>query len=151
MLYKDLYNLTQNIILSLTVNLTLYKSLKLCSENIKYKRFKKEFDIFINDYEIVNYNVAKVAKNFSEKFSSYELDMFLSVLMQSEKEGNIIQNLENYLKNLDMFYYKNLKKVMLKRTTYVAISTVITLINTLLIILYPMFIQITSSINEIFK
>lgn len=149
--YKELYTITQNIILSLTVKLTFYKSLKLCLENIAYDRFRIEFGKFINDYEMYNFSIQKAVQRFSKKFQSYELSMFLNVLIQSENEGNMVENLENYIKSLDAVYYKRLKQNMMRRTLYVSFATILTLINILMIVLYPMFVQITDGINLIFK
>lgn len=147
----EVSNIVQSIILSLSVNMTLYDSLKNSLNVISYSRFKEEYSRFIENYMMYNFNIFKAIEIFSTKFKSIEFDMFLSLLAQGEKEGNVIQLLDIFSDSLELTYLKNLKYKSSKRTITIILSTIILLINSFAIVLYPIVIEISSSFTEMFK
>ncbi len=149
-IFTDITVIVEILLLSLTARLTLFESFKTCVENLKYKRFKEEFIKFINDYEMYNFNVKKAANEIIDKFDSYEFNMLMSVIIQSEKDGNLVQNLQVYNNTLDLAYFKKLKYDASKRLMYVTIATVVSIINILFLVLYPMLVEITSNLEVIF-
>lgn len=148
---NDISNTVQNIVLSLSANMSLYASLKNCIESIENKRFKLEYRRFVNNYKIYNFNITKAVAEFSEKFSFYEFNMFLSLLIQGEKEGNVLELLDNFINTLDFVRFKYLKFKASQRTILIILTTLISMINSFLIVLYPIFIQISNNFKDIFK
>lgn len=148
---NDISNIVQNIVLSLSANMLLYDSLKNSVDNIENKRFKKEYSIFVNNYRMYNFNIIKAVDEFSQKFSFYEFNMFLSLLIQGEKEGNLLELLESFIENLDITYFKYLKYKSTQRLVVIIFTTFISIVNSFLIVLYPIVIQVSQSFTDIFK
>ena len=148
---NDISNIVQNIVLSLSANMLLYDSLKNSVDNIENKRFKKEYSIFVNNYRMYNFNIVKAVDEFSQKFSFYEFNMFLSLLIQGEKEGNLLELLESFIENLDITYFKYLKYKSTQRLVVIIFTTFISIVNSFLIVLYPIVIQVSQSFTDIFK
>jgi Flp pilus assembly protein TadB len=148
---NDISNIVQSVILSLSANMSLYESLKLSLENISYKRFKLEYENFVNDYIMYNFNILKAINEFENKFNSYEFNMFLSILIQGEKEGKLLENLEIFNSSLELMYFKYLKYKESQRIIFVSFATVISVINSFIIVMYPIGVQITQNLSEIFK
>jgi hypothetical protein len=98
-----------------------------------------------------NFNILRAIEDFKEKFSSYEFNMFLTVLKECEREGNAVESLEAFGKTLDFAYFKYLKLKSANRIIFVSLATVISLINIFLIIMYPIAIQISQNLTDIFK
>lgn len=101
-LISDISNIVQSLILSLSINMPLQDSLLLSVNSVKYDRFKVNYQKFVNDYLMYNLNIKKSIEEFSQKFNSYEFNMFLSVLSDFDKEirnirrtGNIFTNIRN--------------------------------------------------------
>lgn len=148
---NDISNIVQSLILSLSANMSFYESLKLSANNIENKRFKLEYENFINEYMLYNFNIIKALNEFEKKFDCYEFNIFLSILVQGEKEGELLENLENFSKTLDLIYFRYLKYKSTQRIVFVSIATVISVINSFFIVMYPIVIQITQNLSEIFK
>ena len=147
---NELFKISDNILLSLSSNMTVYESLKICIKNIKYKRLKEYLEMFVLDYEIYNFNIEKAIGNIQDKFNCTEFNMFLDILVQGEKEGKLIENLEMFSQNLELSYFKTLKYKESKRMMYVIISCVIAVINIVIITLYPMVNEIVTGMTKIF-
>lgn len=147
----EISNIVQNIILSLSVNMSLYDSLNMGLSVINNERFKKEYSIFIENYMLYNFNIIKSIELFSKKYNSYEFNMFLSILSQGEKQGNLLELLETFSDTLDLILQKNLKYKLSKNMISIIISTIILLLNSFAIVLYPIIIEITNSFSQMFK
>lgn len=148
---NEISNIVQSIILSLSANMTIYDSLKSSINSIGYNRLKKEYSKFVEDYMMYNFNIFKATAIFSNKFNSYEFYTFLSLLTQGEKEGNMVEILETFYDSLQLSYIRNLKYKSSTRTIMIIISTIIILINSFVIVLYPIIIEISSSFTQMFK
>ena len=148
---NEISNIVQNIILSLSANMTFYDSLKYAQNSINYDRLKKEYSKFVEDYMMYNFDIFKAISTFLTKFNSYEFYVFLSLLLQGEKEGNMIEILENFYDSLQFKYFKNLKYKASVRTIMIIFSTLILLINSFAIVLYPIITEISFSFTEMFK
>lgn len=148
---SEISNIVQSLILSLSAGLSLYNSLKISINSIKYPRLKKEYIKFIDNYLLYNFNINKSSKEFSYKFNSYEFNMFLSILIQSQNQNNIVEALDNFNSNLELSYFKYLKLNSAKKTLMIVFSTIIILANTILITIYPMINQIGENLNVIFS
>ena len=98
-----------------------------------------------------NFDIFKAISTFLTKFNSYEFYVFLSLLLQGEKEGNMIEILENFYDSLQFKYFKNLKYKASVRTIMIIFSTLILLINSFAIVLYPIITEISFSFTEMFK
>lgn len=128
----------------------MHESLKYVRNVIEYKRFKECFDIFVNDYLMYNFNMIKAIDNFKPKFESYEFNMFLNIILQGEKEGKIIESLTIFSETLDLSYYKYLKYNEAKRIMFITIASIISLINISIMALYPIIMQISGNLQNIF-
>lgn len=145
----DLLKITENLLLSLSSNMSVYKSLKISISLVKYNRLKEELSLFISDYEMYNFNIEKSVDNIRNKFNSFEFNIFLDILVQGEKEGKLISNLEMFSETLELSYFKTLKYKESKRITLVVMSCIVCLINISVTAIYPLFTQVISSIGNI--
>lgn len=150
-LINEISNIVQNIILSLSANMSLYDSLNSSVDVIKYERFKVEYINFINKYKMYNYNMVLAVNEFEKKFNTYEFNMFLSIFVECEKEGNYIELLENFEKSLEVRYYKYLNLQSLKSTFVIFFAIIIALFNSFFVIGYPIMFEIITNISEIFS
>ena len=147
---EDISNIVQNIVLSLSANMTLYDSLKNSINSINYKRLKVEYSQFVQNYLMYNFNIYKAISIFENKFNSILFDSFLSLLAQGEKEGNLIEILETYSDSLVMEYMKTLKYKESKRMLGIVFVTIVILLNSFVIVMYPLIMQIASSFKNLF-
>ena len=131
--------------------MTLYDSLKSSINVINYNRLKNEYSRFIDNYMMYNFDILKAISIFSSKFKSYEFNMFLSLLSQGEKEGNLIQILETFSDSLELSFFKVLKYKTSTRTIMIIVATLVLLINSFAIVLYPIIVEISTSFVDIFK
>ncbi len=150
-LIYEISNIVQNIILSLSANMSLYDSLLSSINIIKYKRFKVEFMSFINKYKMYNYSILDAVNYFENKFDTYEFNMFLSILIECEKDGNYVNLLENFSKTLEVRYFKVLNVQYIKNLSVMLFSIIISLIDSFLIVGYPIFSEISISLMDTFK
>lgn len=148
---KEVKNLTNNLALLLATNITFYDALKVASRGIKYKRFKEKYDIFVHDYSLYNFNLKPALNKFQENFYSDEFVMFVNILIQGDKEGKLLEMLEVFENTLDLSTYKYIKKKERKANFYIIIASFLSLVNIVIIAVYPMIIQIFENINQIFK
>jgi len=150
-LIDELKNLTSNLILCLSTYAPLKLAFKNAGKALRYKRFIITFEDFIRDYEMNGYNLNKALKRLEEKFDSYDLSVFTSLLRQGEREGNLIENLERFSETLDLNYFKYLKRQSAKRLLYVTLGTVLSLINIMLVVMYPIIVKVMGNLQSIFS
>ncbi len=148
---NEISNIVYSLILSLSANMSLYNSMKISINSIRYKRFAKEYEVFVNNYKMYNFNIQKAVEEFKLKFNSYEFNMFISILIECEKQGNILENLEVFSETLEVMSFKFQKLKSANRVVFVSFSTVISMINIFIIVMYPIFTQISSNLIKIFK
>lgn len=148
---NDISEVSNNLKLALSCNIPLHESLKYVKENIEYKRFKEGFDVFIDDYLMYNFNMIKAIDNFKLKFNSYEFNMLLNIILQGEKEGKIIESLTIFSETLDLSYFKYLKYKETKRIMFVVVASIISLINITILAIYPIIMQISENLQNIFN
>jgi len=151
LIIKELRNIVNAINISLSASLTLEEAIKSSGNVITYKRLKNAYEKFIIDYKVSSYNIRKAINLLREKFNYYEMELFVSTLINSEREGNIIQSLEKYNMILDISYSKYLSKENSKRLLYLTFGTIISLINIIIIVMYPLFIEMSSNLQMIFR
>jgi hypothetical protein len=77
--------------------------------------------------------------------------MFLSLLTQGEKEGNMIEILETFLDSLELMYFKNLKYKSSKKALGIILITIVVLFNSFIVVLYPIIVEVTTSFTSLFK
>ena len=151
LIIKELRNITNAINISLSASLTLEDAIKSSVNVITNKRLKNAYYEFIINYRISSYNIKKSINMLKEKFNYYEMELFASTLINSERDGNIIQGLEKYNLILDISYSKYLANENSKRMLYLTFGTIISLINIIIIVMYPLFIEMTSNLQMIFS
>ncbi len=147
---SDLSKITNNLILTTSTEMTICESLRTCLILITNKQFKKEFEKFLTNYEMYNLNMQKAMKTMRKKFSFLEYNMFCDLLLQGENDGKLLENLEMFSKTLDLSYFKILKYKESKRMSVVIISCLFCIINIALITLFPLYMQITENITNLF-
>lgn len=150
-LINEIKNITNSIILSLSAYGTLEYALNIAKSTLTYPRFVTEFDKFIYDYKMYGYNIKQAALNLEKKFDSYELSLFLSTLIQGNAEGNLLENIEKFSETLELNYFKYLKKKSAQRLMYVTLGTVLSLVNIVLVVMYPIFKQVIDNLQVIFS
>lgn len=140
-----------NLILSLSCKISFHEALKISSESIIYPRLKFEYKNFINNYLMYNFDIIKSTEEIKEKFEFYEFNMFLSIIIDCQKEGNYVENLEAFSNTLEMLYFKSLKYNQAKRILFISFATIISLINILVIVMYPIILTVLENMTYIFK
>ena len=100
---------------------------------------------------MLNFNLRKAADKLLLKFKSSELEMFLQILIQSENEGCIIENLERFNETLELSYSKYLRSIANKRLGLVVSGTVLMLINIIVVSMYPIAVQVINNLQTIFS
>lgn len=151
LIIKELRNIVNAINISLSASLTLEDAIKSSVNVITYKRLRNAYEQFIINYKISSYNIRKSMNLLKEKFSYYEMELFVSTLINSEREGDIIQCLEKYNMILDISYSKYLAKENSKRLLYLTFGTIISLINIIIIVMYPLFVEMVANLQTIFS
>ncbi|MBR1884179.1 MAG: type II secretion system F family protein [Clostridia bacterium] len=150
-LIKEIRELTNNLILLLSANVTFYNALKISESSIKYVRFKEKFNIFVEDYALYNFNMKAAIQKFNSSFNSEEFEMFTNIILQGDKEGKMLEMLEVYSNTLELSMFKYEKSKQRQTTMYILIASILSLVNILIITVYPMIIQIFENLNVIFK
>ena len=150
-LINEVKNITNSVILSLSAYGTLEQALLTAKNTLQHPRLIKEFEKFIYEYKMYGYNIKQAAINLENKFKSYELSLFLNTLIQGEKEGNLLEDLKKFSETLDLNYFKYLKKKSAERLMYVTLGTVISLLNIVLVVMYPIFKQVIDNLQIIFS
>ena len=84
-LIGEISNIVQSLILSLSTNMTLNQALQISVNSLRYDRFKQNYKKFVDDYSLFNLNLKRSLEDFKIKFNSYEFNMFIGVLLDSEK------------------------------------------------------------------
>ena len=137
--------------LSLSAYSTLEYALSIAKKTITYPRLVVEFEKFIYEYKMNGYNIKQAAINLQKKFNSYELSLFVSTLIQGDNEGNLLEDLEKFSETLELNYFKYLKKKSAERLLYVTLGTILSLVNIVLVVMYPMFKQVIDNLQIIFS
>lgn len=150
-LINEIKNLTNSIVLSLSAYGTLEYALNVAKNTLTYPRFINQFDKFIYEYKMQGYNIKQAAISLDKKFNSYELSLFLNTLVQGDSEGNLLEDLEKFSETLELNYFKYLKKKSAERLLYVTLGTVLSLINIVLVVMYPIFKQVIDNLQVIFS
>lgn len=151
LIIKELRNITNAIIISMSASVPFEEAINGAVSVIKNKRLKKNYELFTSNYRLFGYNLKKAINLLVEKFEYYEVDLFASTLINSEKEGNVIQALIKYNLILDISYSKYLSQENSKRLMYLTFGTVISLFNIIVIVMYPIFIEVSNNLQTIFK
>lgn len=150
-LINEIKNLTNSLVLSLSAYSSLEYGLNIAKAILTHDRFIQEFDKFIYEYKMYGYNIKRAASNLERKFNSYELSLFLSTLVQGDGEGNLLEDLQKFSETLDLNYFKYLKKKSAERLMYVTLGTIISLVNIVLVVMYPIFKQVVDNLQVIFS
>lgn len=146
----DIDTINQILIMSLTSKLSLESSFILALQSIKNQRFKTSFKIFIDEYIYFNYNLKIPTYNLTTKFNSSEVLKWFSILLQDRENIGLVNSLEVYSSELENTNYSHIKYKMATSILGISLASILAIINILLIVLYPMFYQITNEINLMF-
>jgi len=146
----EISNIVQSLILSLEASMNIHQALEVSYSSLKYKRFKENYKKFVDNYMLYNLNTSRAVEDFSKKFNSYEFNMFISILLDSNKNVGLKEEFEAFNKTLDIVYFKYLRYKLEKNFFIVSMFTVVSLINIFLIVGYPMVMQISSGFQNLF-
>lgn len=149
-LIKEIKKINNSLILKLSAHVPQAEAIKTMIETIQDKRIKKYFSKFAYDYEVLGFNFKRAADRLLPKFKSPELEIFLQILIQSESNGSIIENLERFSNTLELSYSKYLRSIANKRLVLVVMGTVIMLINIILVSMYPIIVQVINNLQMVF-
>ena len=149
-LIGEISNIVQSLILSLETSMNIHQALMVSYNTLKYKRFKDNYKKFVDNYMLYNLNTAKALEEFSRKFNSYEFNMFVSILLDSNKNIGLKEGLETFSKTLDIVYFKYLRYKLEKNFLIVSVFIVVSLINIFLLVGYPMIMQISDGFKNLF-
>lgn len=150
-LIQEILQLTQNLILSLSIEMNLYDALLSCATGIQYKRLYKAYLTFVHQYKMYHFNFVNLIEEFEKKFHSYDVKMLLTVLLEGQKEGKYIALLENLEKTLELRVLKYEKQEYTKKLIFTIFSITVVLINCFFVVGYPIIYEITMNFTKIFK
>lgn len=150
-LISELRNIVNSMIICLSSYTPLKETLILTVAGIKYKRFKQAYETFVNEYKMNGYKLNAPSRILESKFKNYELSLFLGTLLQGEKEGNLLEGLEKYKDTLELNYFKYLKQKADRNLLYVTLGTILSLINIVSIVMYPILVQVLENLQLIFS
>lgn len=150
LIINELKGLVNSLTICLSAHTMLKDALDISVKSLGYKRLREELQKFVRSYEVYGYDIQKASNVLDGKFESYELDMFIGILKQSEKEGNVLENLEKFSTILDLSYFKYLKRQSAKRLFSMTLGTVLLLVDIALIVMYPIFVQVIQNLQTIF-
>ncbi len=145
----DISNIVQSLVLSLSCNVTLYEALNLSIDALSYNRFKKEIKDFIKYYKLYNFNVLKASVNILNKFQINELSLFINIIEEVQNKGGDCYVLKGFIDYLDMYKYKNSCFKNSLDTSLLVFITFLLIINSLILTIYPIFIQIIYNLDDI--
>ena len=151
LIIKELRNISNSIIIALSASVQFEEAIKKAGVVISSKRLRKAYDKFVIGYKLSEYDLKKSVILLNDKFNYYEMELFTSTLVNSESEGNSMQSLIKYNQVLDISYSKYLAAENSKRLMYVTLGTVISLFNIITIVMYPIFVEVSSNLQSIFK
>jgi len=149
-LINEIKGIVNSLILCLSSHTTLEQALKQSCIGIKYIRLKHNYITFVKEYQMNGYKLQRPSKTLESKFKTYELTLFLGTLIQGEREGNLLESLEKYRDTLELNYFKYLKRKMAANLLYVAFGTILSLINIVAIVMYPILVQVLNNLQLIF-
>ncbi len=150
-LINEIRNLCNNLILLLTSNVSFYEALKISANSLEDKLFKEKFIIFVEDYSLFNFKLGPALEKFKNNFTSEELNMFLGIIYEGDREGKMIEMLEVFYETLELSYFKYTKYKKMKVSSYILIASIISLIDISTITVYPMMVQIVQNLGVIFR
>lgn len=148
---NEIKNLNLNLILYLSCYTPLKEAIMKAINSLTYPRIIGCLKRFVYIYELNGYNLTSALRVIEEKFSSYELNMFLSLLKQGEKEGKLVENLERFDETLELSYFKYLKRQSEKQLVYILLGIMASLGSMSLTVIYPMVIDIMNNLQQIFS
>ncbi len=148
---NDLYNVTNSICMQLSSHLSLKDALKFQYENCSNKDFKKAIIEFSTCYELSELNIEEAIKSLKQKFDILEVQVFCNSLSEYNETGNIVEILDNLSQTLGEKQLDKLKENTRTKIIYITIGVIIALTNIILLIFYPLFMELGQEFNNIFK
>jgi len=149
-LIAELRNIVNSLILCFSSHTTLEVALKQSIIGIKYSRFKTAYAFFVKEYQMNGYKLKIPAQTLENKFTTYEMKLFLSTLLQGENDGNLLESLEKYGNVLELSYFKYLKIKSARNLFYVTFGTILSLVNIVAIVMYPILLEVLNNLELIF-
>lgn len=146
---RDLITLSYNLRLLFNVNISLYEALKVSCNNLKYKKLQNALYKFNEEYRMYNFNINKASQEILNKFNIEELNTLINILDENQNDENTVNLLKSYKELLNFKMYKIMKRNSLEDIYIILILSIILLINTFIIIIYPISAQIIDNLNII--
>ena len=143
----NIHTLILNLELMLTANIPLYNSLKDSCVYLKKDRFQKWYKNFIEKYRIYNFDIKKASSTLIEKFNYEETNIIINILAENQSLENIIDLLDTFKDTISLKIYSNIKYYYLKDTYSIFFITILLLIISFIIVIYPISVQIINSLN----
>ena len=147
----DLMHVTSSICLQLSAGVSLKSSLKKQYENCKNKDMRKSFLEFSTKYELSELNIVESTKVLSDKYDILEMNMFCRALETYNETTRIEDVLDNLYQMLKKRNVERIKQNTLTKVLYITFGVVTALGNIILIIFYPLFLNIGQGFNSVFK
>lgn len=146
---NSLQDIINNMQISLATNNSLYNSLKFSSMNLNYSRFKESFLNFIEEYKIYNFNINKASKKLLDKFKQEELKTFIEILSDNLSTKNTLELLDRFKDVTERKEESSIKNYYIKLNSCLLILSIIILVLSFVVVIYPISIQIIYSLNTI--
>lgn len=150
-IFKDVKLIIESTILLLGTKMPVYNALIEASKSIKNQRLKKEFSKMLDEYEMLGYSFKNVTSFFNGKFASKELKLLISTIANGENEGNLEEKLKALNSTTEITYMKKTKNITDIKKLKLYFFSILCMINIVLLVIYPIIIQITQELKSIFS
>ena len=125
----------------------LYEALKMFVKDMEYNRFKIAIISFTEEYKIYNFNVNKASANLLTKFNYEEVHTLINILDKNNADINAISLLESFKYTISVKINNNIKIYYLKENYSIIFLSILLLIISFVIIIYPISVQIMNNLN----
>ena len=147
----DLLNVVDSLYLQMSANVTLKDSLRGLHEVCKDKDLKHALIVLAGKYQLSKFNIEHAAEEFKKNFDILEIDMFAAALKQQISQGSSLEVLGNLSDILRDGYIDRLNLNTKGKVLLITLGVVIILVNIILLTFFPIFVDISSNMREIFK
>lgn len=148
---SDLLNVVDCIYLQLSAHVNLKNVLKGIGGVCRNKDLKNALNTLSTRYELFEYNIEDSVSEFQQKFDILEIDMFSNAIKQQSSNNSILEILNNLSNILKLRYLDKLNSDTKTKVILITLGVTIILFNIVVLITFPIFIDVSKNLHQIFK
>lgn len=148
---NDLLNAVDGLRLQMSAHVSLRDALRGLHEVCRNRDLKKALITLAARYELTEYNIDEAVHEFKESFEILEADMFAAALKQQVESGASIEVLNNLSEILKEGYLDKLNLHTKVKILYIMFGVSVILFNLILLTFFPIFVDVSENMKEIFR